>query len=432
MIKDKVIQSDVDRILDSKMVQEKINAFIRDNKGKRVFFYGAGRLAKKLMDKFNFSLLDIGGFIDANKAKTAETINGHRIYHTGDIADIKPEVIAVTVQNKLSVLLYAKFLKDFSGTQIVHDLFDESEFGEGEGSFDESLLDSPFFQEKIDFMAEKYKGKNVYLYGSGDIARKFVEKTNLSGFSIVGFVDADPQKVGTKTGNYEVFSIDKFREVPPDIILPVEDTEGNDLFKLDIERQTGKTLDKIEHLHKQRYSFVSYYLQTCGKEFTHKLKIADVGCGAGYGSYIMANSIGENLDKIDSFDISDAALSFARQHYSNDKITFRKQNCTAEELSQAGLFKDSKYDVITCFEFLEHLDIDESQKLLSLLLEKSDILITSFPIDNTSPYHQIMFSTEEIETYYNEGIRNCPVKKKISARFIQQEKFYVFVIENSD
>ena len=432
MIKDK-IKLDIDKIFESEKVKEKIHDFIQNNKNKKVYFYGTGKLAEKLIEKFDFSDINLLGFIDANKQRTSEKIKNYKIYHISEINNLNPEIIALTIQNKKTALLNIKFLKEFSNASIIHDLFDESvpdmNF-EDSDSIDENILNSPFLQEKINNLAEKYIGKNIYLYGTNNSAKKFVDKIDLSKLSVVGFVDADPQKIGNKIGNYEVFSIEKFKEKTPDIIMSVENTSHNDLFNINFERQTGEVLDKIDNLHKQRYYFTSYYLKTCGKELNHKIKIADVGCGIGYGSYILANELDASIDKINSFDISETALNFAREHYSHSKISFHQQNCKFSELSKTELFKDSKYDLITCFEFLEHIDLEESKKLLEFLLLKSDILITSFPIDNLSLFHKIKFSREEIENYYEEAVWNCTINKKITSRFIQNEKYYLFVIES--
>jgi len=425
--------SDIDKILESQYVKDQICAFIQNNKNKKVYFYGTGKLAEKLTEKFDFSSINLLGFIDANKARASEKIKGYNIYHISEISKLNPEVIALTLQNKKTVFPNIKLLKNFFNANIVHDLFDDSALDmdfEEQDSIVEEVLNSPFFQEKINYLAEKYKGKNIYLYGTNNLAKKFIDKINLSNFAIVGFVDTDPQKIGSKMGSYEVFSLEKFEEIMPDIVLSVENIKDNDLFNINFERQTGESLEKIDNLHKQRYYFVSYYMKTLEKEFPQKIKIADVGCGIGYGSYILANELQERINAINSFDISETALNFAREHYSNNKISFHQQNCKADELSKTEFFKDSKYDLITCFEFLEHVEIEESKKLLDFLLLKSDILISSFPIDNKSPYHQIIFSKKEVEKYYEEVIENCPVKKKITNRFIQQERYYIFVIEN--
>lgn len=123
-----MIRDRADELLSSERVREKINNFIQDNKGKRVFFYGAGKLAEKMIEKFDFSSLNIAGFIDGDKTKTVLKLKGYNIYHISDIKNFCPEIIAIAILNKHSILSNIKFLRGSSSAEIVHDLFDESAF----------------------------------------------------------------------------------------------------------------------------------------------------------------------------------------------------------------------------------------------------------------------------------------------------------------
>lgn len=196
------------------------------------------------------------------------------------------------------------------------------------------------------------------------------------------------------------------------------------------ERQVGKSLEEVEARHKLRYYFSSFYIDCYEKLWGKTLKLADIGCGIGYGSYILATSLYRRLEKIDSFDVCDDALAFARHYYSNEKINFHKQSCLAEELLSNTVFASNKYDAITCFEFLEHLEIEDAIKTLYILLEETGILISSLPINNNSPFHKIILSKEDIEQFYQIAISKCTRKKKVSYRAIQDRRYYLYVIED--
>ncbi len=195
------------------------------------------------------------------------------------------------------------------------------------------------------------------------------------------------------------------------------------------ERQVGKTLDEIEQRHRLRYYFASFFIDCHPKFYGRQVNVADIGCGIGYGSYIIASTL-RKLNKVDSYDVAEDALAFARQNYQHDKINFLQQSCKADDLLSNMIFNNNKYDAIVSFEFLEHLDLEESFKTLYILLESTGLFISSFPLNNHSPFHKIIFTQEEIEQYYQTAISHCTNKKKISHRFLQDGCYHVYVIED--
>lgn len=193
-------------------------------------------------------------------------------------------------------------------------------------------------------------------------------------------------------------------------------------------RQVAKTIDKIEARHKMRYYFAAFFLDCAPRYYGKTIRITDIGCGIGYGDNILANLLGEKLESIDAFDADGEAISFAKKHYGHNKIRFHEQNCLPSEISKAKVLDNS--DVIISFEFLEHIDLADSESLLAQLLLKSNMLIFSFPIDNLSKFHKIIFSAKQIDEYVKKGIAACPVKKYISHSSVQDGRYAVFVIES--
>jgi len=181
------------------------------------------------------------------------------------------------------------------------------------------------------------------------------------------------------------------------------------------ERQVSKTLDGVEQKHLERYSFARNKI----KELLPKnnLKIADIGCGIGYGSFILS----ELNYFINSYDISEEAICFANKYYKRDNINYFTNDCSNPD------FLTEHYDAIVSFEFLEHIDIDLSKKILNKIIEKSDLAIISVPINKPSLFHKFALNKEEIKQYYEEALQNFP-NKCIIEEWIQGNIFYIIVI----
>lgn len=102
-------------------------------------------------------------------------------------------------------------------------------------------------------------------------------------------------------------------------------------------------------------------------------KVLEFGCGSGYGSHYLSKYCSD----ITAVDISESAIKYANEHYSNENLTYRKiQNIEREPLS----FSDETFDVIISFQVIEH--IAKEQKYLSELsrvLKKGGTLIIATP-----------------------------------------------------
>ena len=72
----------------------------------------------------------------------------------------------------------------------------------------------------------------------------------------------------------------------------------------------------------------------------------DAACGSGYGSEL----ISQKAKEVVGLEIDEHALKFAREHYQNDKIVFRKADIT-----QPLDLPDDYFDTIVSIETIEHI-----------------------------------------------------------------------------
>jgi 2-polyprenyl-3-methyl-5-hydroxy-6-metoxy-1,4-benzoquinol methylase len=116
-----------------------------------------------------------------------------------------------------------------------------------------------------------------------------------------------------------------------------------------------------EHLH--RYAYVT--------QFVPNKKVLDLACGEGYGSRLLAGT----AESVVGVDIDDDAVKHARNKYIRSNLQFKRGSITDLPIEGRNLF-----DVIVCFEALEH--IEDHAKLLSevkRLLTQDGLFIVSTP-----------------------------------------------------
>lgn len=136
--------------------------------------------------------------------------------------------------------------------------------------------------------------------------------------------------------------------------------------------------------HRVRYRFAARFVR--GKV------AADIACGVGYGSVILAESGAEKVLAIDS---SSEALDYAREHYSRPKISYLRADAC-----RTGL-KDDSVDVLISLEIIEHLKNPE--KFLGearRILKDQGLFIVSTPNRRFSfwdnPFHFQEFTSDEL------------------------------------
>ena len=104
--------------------------------------------------------------------------------------------------------------------------------------------------------------------------------------------------------------------------------------------------------------------------------VLDAGCGYGYGSKLLSKK-----SNVIGMDISKKAINYAKKNYSSKKIKY-----FAADLENISLKKFGKFEVITCFEVLEHSK--NPSKILKKFrknISKKGYLFLSVPNGSNAP-----------------------------------------------
>jgi 2-polyprenyl-3-methyl-5-hydroxy-6-metoxy-1,4-benzoquinol methylase len=110
------------------------------------------------------------------------------------------------------------------------------------------------------------------------------------------------------------------------------------LYELEEERALPWGDPGLFAWHRARYE---YALQ-----FADGRRVLDVGCGEGYGADMLADTAGEVV----GVDYSPAAIAHARAKYDRAGLRFAVADATSLPESVGG------FDLVVCFEVIEHLD----------------------------------------------------------------------------
>lgn len=105
-----------------------------------------------------------------------------------------------------------------------------------------------------------------------------------------------------------------------------------------------------EHL--ARYLFAS--------RLARRRRVLDIGCGTGYGSFELAHTAAA----VTGLDLSPEAVALARSSYAAPNLQYLAASATCIP------FVDASFDLITCFEVIEHIHdwqllLDEARRLLA-------------------------------------------------------------------
>jgi len=131
----------------------------------------------------------------------------------------------------------------------------------------------------------------------------------------------------------------------------------------------GKSGERIEADHIERYRFACKYVK--GKS------VLDIACGVGYSGQMFIEAGAFSYDGVD---INEKLIDYAKKIYGSDLISYSVGDITT--------FNSNKmYDLITCYETIEHVKKYESaiQNLYSLLKTGGTLLISSPNRTVTSP-----------------------------------------------
>ena len=150
---------------------------------------------------------------------------------------------------------------------------------------------------------------------------------------------------------------------------------------------------EIAYEHYGRYLLAS--------RFTASKQVLDMPAGEGFGSFLLA----QTARSVVGMDIDEQSLNHARTRYPHPTLDFQLGN-----MSEAIAFPDESFDIITCFEGIEHIDQTGQNKVIrefKRLLTTRGILFISTPnkavyTDNPNhhnPYHIHEFYAEEFREF---------------------------------
>ena len=132
--------------------------------------------------------------------------------------------------------------------------------------------------------------------------------------------------------------------------------------------------------HLERYNFACKKI----KETIHKPSdVLDIGCGIGYGSFIMHNMLSCGVDCIDKSPVAHGVYleAFAKKA---PRVNYIVEDFTQLEPDRLP----ASYDAVVSFEFIEHIPPDLAQSVFDLAGEKTNLFICSSPNERVRP-HQL-------------------------------------------
>ena len=150
---------------------------------------------------------------------------------------------------------------------------------------------------------------------------------------------------------------------------------------------------EIAYEHYGRYLFAS--------RFVTSKQVLDMPSGEGFGSFLLA----QTARSVVGMDIDEQSLNHARTRYPHPTLDFR-----LGDMSETIAFPDGSFDIITCFEGIEHIDQTGQNKVIhefKRLLTIGGILFISTPnrwvyTDNPNhhnPFHIHEFYAEEFREF---------------------------------
>jgi SAM-dependent methyltransferase len=126
----------------------------------------------------------------------------------------------------------------------------------------------------------------------------------------------------------------------------------------------GQFSAMTENEHIARYRFATQLVE--GK------KIADIACGTGYGTRLLATA---GARSVHGMDLSEDAVAFCREHNAAPNVTYEAGN--AQKLSAIS---DGEFDVVISFETIEHLpDVEAYLDEMARILRPGGTFLVSTP-----------------------------------------------------
>ena len=149
-------------------------------------------------------------------------------------------------------------------------------------------------------------------------------------------------------------------------------------------------------LHVARYEFAMTQLTSGGV-------VLDAACGSGYGTEMLS----QTAHRVVGLDLSDHALSYARAHHHNARVTYAKAN-----FNERIDFPPKSFDSVVCLETLEHISdqarfVGELHRLLKpggrLIISTPDRWVWSWLIGTRNRFHVHELTRSELIRILRKG-----------------------------
>jgi SAM-dependent methyltransferase len=128
---------------------------------------------------------------------------------------------------------------------------------------------------------------------------------------------------------------------------------------------------------------VARYAWAVGR--TYGKRVVDLGCGTGYGSFMMS----WGARSVVGVDVDTETVLWANAWFGGEKVRFAEVDLQSEP-AVTEMVAAYPADVYVAFEVLEHLRPE-------LVLRQCRPLLWSMPVGDASRYHRAVYSVDEID-----------------------------------
>lgn len=130
--------------------------------------------------------------------------------------------------------------------------------------------------------------------------------------------------------------------------------------------------------HLMRYAWASL--------FCYNTHVVDLGCGTGYGSYILSMT----AKSVVGYDINPRVIDYAQENFRAPNLKF-----VQADIEFASIAQD--VNMVIAFEVLEHLDSDVAESIIHYMTRrKKGLFLFSVPVEKTpSQFHLQNWETGE-------------------------------------
>ena len=156
--------------------------------------------------------------------------------------------------------------------------------------------------------------------------------------------------------------------------------------------------------HLARYDFAVGFLK--------RKTVLDLGCGKGYGSFILAGE----ASSVTAIDLNPDSIAFAKKNYGAGNLQF--QLIDSEILAAQ---KPASFDAVTSFEVLEHLAAPEARQFLMTI---SKLLKTDGALFISTPNHAVVLkSGMPVPEFHINNLTSKELKAVLQEHFRHVEMF---------